>query len=171
MVERHLKQPHRFVCVDDSPFPGWWAKVSLFEPGRFDGQVLYLDLDVTVTGPLGDLADMSPRPQGPSVFCIMKDPYRIGGFNSSVMAWEAGRADHIFRNFTHDAMGRLNGDQNWIQEQVPEAETFLPSWVVSYKKARASNEWPDDMRVCVFHGDPKPWSPHEPIPEKYSRAA
>ena len=61
MVAAHMAQPYRFICLEDSPWPGFWAKVSLFEPGRFTGRVLYLDLDVTVVGPLDDLADY-PHP-------------------------------------------------------------------------------------------------------------
>src|SRR5687767_4298658 len=94
-VRANLKQPHQFVCVDDSPLPGWWAKLDLFKPGRFSGRVLYLDLDVTITGGLDDLADY------PGAFVICQDWGRFG-YNSSVMAWDAGTADHLYDDFTPD---------------------------------------------------------------------
>ena len=62
MIATHMLQPYRFVCVDDSPFQGFWSKVSLFQTGRFSGRVLYLDLDVTVIGSLDDLAGPLPIP-------------------------------------------------------------------------------------------------------------
>ncbi len=168
LVGQHLKQPHRFVVVDDSPMRGWWAKTSLFEPGRFQGRVLYLDLDVTPTGPLDGLADY----KGP--FCIMRDPNIQLSFNSSVMAWDAGAADHLFLDFIpdHHIPKLRRGDQQWITEQKPEAVCFPRDWCVSYKRSLLTGDWPDDMRVCVYHGQPKPWDEGiEPLPEKYDRAA
>jgi hypothetical protein len=167
MVGQHLKQPHRFVCVDDSPLEGWWAKINLFEPGRFQGRVLYLDLDVTVTGDLDDLADHE------GAFCIMRDPNIQLSFNSSVMAWDAGAADHLYLDFIpdHHIPQLRRGDQQWITEQKPEAHTFPRDWLVSYKRALRNNDWPDDMRVCVYHGRPKPWEAHDPIPDRFTNAS
>ena len=153
MVKRHMVQPYRFVCLDDSPFPRWWAKVSLFGPGRFEGRVLYLDLDVTITGELDDLADF------PATFAIIDD-WNRPGFNSSVMAWDAGVADHLFTEFEPSVMNRLHGDQNWVEEIMPQAATFSRLLCRSYKKSilpRLNDSLPKDCRVVVFHGRPKCW--------------
>lgn len=149
IVAPHLKQPYRFVCVDDSPFPGWWAKISLFEPGRFDGRVLYLDLDVAVVGNLDDLADLD------APFSIINDWGRFG-YNSSVMVWDAGAADHLFTEFTPDVMDRMPGDQDWITRKKPGAAILPRRWCYSYRLGLETG-YPDDMRVCVYHGSPKPW--------------
>ena len=117
-VRPHLNQPYNFVCLDDSPFPGWWAKISLFEPGRFEGRVLYLDLDVEVTGNLDDIADH------PFPFAIIKDWGRFG-YNSSVMTWDAGSVDHVFTDFRPGVAAQLPGDQDWITQKVPDA-AILP---------------------------------------------
>ncbi len=161
MVEQHVEQPYRFVCLDDSPFPKWWAKISLFEPGRFKGRVLYLDLDVTVTGGLDDLADY------PAPFVGIND-WERPGINSSVMAWDAGVADHLFTEFEPSVMGRLRGDQNWINEAMPTATIFPRAWCPSYKHnilRRLNNNLPKDCRVVVFHGHPKCWDlpPDHPL--------
>ena len=150
MVSEHMSQPYKFVCVDDSPFPGWWAKISLFEPGRFTGRVLYLDLDVTITGGIDDLADR------PGSFIICRDFIGSFDFNSSVMAWDAGTVDHLYTDFSPDVMDRLHGDQNWITERKLDADTFPRKWCYSYKKGKLTS-FPSDMRVCVYHGRPKPW--------------
>lgn len=153
MIAQHMEQPYRFVCVDNSPFPKWWAKISLFEPGRFNGRVLYLDLDVTITGGLDDLADY------PVPFAIIND-WNRQGFNSSVMAWDKGAAEHLFTEFEPPVMDRLHGDQNWIEEIMPQATPFPPAWCRSYKKdikPRLNDSVPKDCRVVVYHGFPKPW--------------
>lgn len=152
MVAEHMLQPYCFVCLDDSPFSGWWAKVSLFEPGRFSGRVLYLDLDVTVVGGLDDLADY------PAPFVIIRD-WNLPGFNSSVMTWDAGVADHFYTHFTPEVMGRMPGDQNWIMKKMLSAATFPRDWCLSYKRhiRDGSGVLPSDARVICFHGKPKPW--------------
>lgn len=151
MLAEHMTQPYRFVCLDDSPLPGWWAKISLFEPGRFDGRVLYLDLDVTVVGSLDEAADYPAR------FVAIKD-WERPTFNSSVMAWHAGVADRVYTGFTPEIMERKNygGDQAWITECMPDAETFPPDWCPSYKH-QCRYSVPNGAKVIVYHGRPKPW--------------
>lgn len=148
-VRAHLKQPYQFVCVDDSPLPGWWAKIDLFKPGRFSGHVLYLDLDVTVTGNLDDLADY------PGEFVICRDWGRFG-YNSSVMAWNAGAMDKLYTDFKPEVMDLLQGDQDFITRQMPGASKFPREWCYSYRLGLKTG-YPADMRVCVYHGHPKPW--------------
>ena len=158
MVAEHLKQPYRFICLDDSPFPGWWAKISLFEPGRFVGRVLYLDLDVSVIGNLDDLAAY------PSPFAIIENFKEMkerdkARFNSSVMAWDAGIADNMYSTFNGSVMQRMSGDQDYISEQMPNAATFPDGWCVSYKVRRYAkfNTLSKDTRVVCYHGKPKVW--------------
>ena len=151
MVAQHMRQPYQFVCVDDSPFSGWWSKISLFQPKRFGGRVLYLDLDVTVIGPLDDLADY------PYPFCAIRDYQYPLQINSSVMAWDAGYADSVYSQFTPEVVERLHGDQNWIHEKV-NAVTFPKGWCPSYKAhILPTGKVPKDARVIVYHGIPKPW--------------
>lgn len=155
MVALHMSQPYQFVCVDDSQFPGWWAKLDLWKPGRFKGRVLYLDLDTTVVGSLFELVNYANYPNH---FCAIADyqyPLRL---NSSVMAWDAGVADHLYTYFTPDVMNRLHGDQNWITERMPDAVRFPKRWCPSYKAhVLPTGEIPKDARVIVYHGQPKPW--------------
>ncbi len=150
MVNAHVTQPYRFVCVDDSPFPGWWAKISLFKPGLFTGRVLYLDLDVTVVSSLDQIANH------PSSFAAIKD-WQRPTINSSVMAWDGGVMDSIYTNFTPSVMDRLAGDQDWISEQMPDAETFPAKWCPSYRQSIRKFGVNAETKVVVFHGFPKPW--------------
>lgn len=155
MVARHLSEPYRFVCVTEHEWdgermepepglPGWWQKVALFKPGRFSGRVLFLDLDIVVLGCLDPLVQRAGN-------WIMKDPW-APTFNSSVMTWDAGTADHIYTSFRPTVMQRINGDQDWIT-LISEWQTYDPdNEVVSFKGCGGQRKGV----VSVFHGEPKP---------------
>jgi len=145
-----INQPFQFVCLNDSPYPGFWSKISLFEPGRFKGRVLYLDLDVTITGDLDEIIDF------PWPFGIIRDWF--AGVNSSVMVWDAGIADHLYTDFHPNVMKRLHGDQNWVGERMLSTVKFPAHWCVSYKKhVKPIGKVPCGTKVVVYHGLPKPW--------------
>ena len=153
LVDKHLSQPFMFHVIYDSPWPGFWAKVELFKPGRFTGRVLYIDLDTTPVGPLDDLADFD------APFVAIDDWHRPG-LNSSVMAWDAGHCDHIWERFNGPC--HTHGDQGWITECMPDAATFPRGQCISYKRRKRSllpgaPFVAGDMRVVVHHGKPRPW--------------
>lgn len=147
LVVENINQPFVWQPVTDSPWRGWWSKVSLFEPGRFAGRTLFMDLDVTPCGALDDLAAYP----GDLVAC--RDFLTLG-INSSVMAWTPSeRTERIYTEFTPDVMSRMHGDQNWIYAMMPDVATFPRKWVRSHKVDRPH----PDQRVVVCHGHPKPW--------------
>ena len=151
-VALHLKQHYQFICLQDSPFPGWWAKISLFEPKRFEGRILYFDLDITIVGNLDEVADY------PAVFAASRDALNPG-INSSVMLWTAGQQDHIYNNFTQADMAKNPfGDQQWIQ-RIALPSKFPIAWFPSYKLTlnRDLNNLKPDAKAIIFHGLPKPW--------------
>jgi len=172
-IARHLAEEQRHWCLTDDPdslpegitaipheswLPGWWAKVGLFAPYMpwpLGAEVLYMDLDVCVTGRLEGL------PHG-----IIQD-WHWPTYNSSVMRWRHGEHRDIFGRFTSDVIdrpteslqgllpaGQINGgDQEWIS-QVSAWETFPPEWFVSYRNAVA---WPPETaKAVICHGEPKP---------------
>ena len=185
MCRRNLP-PHRFVCLTENPvegvecrplpsdLPTWWSKVGLFKPGLFDGDVLYLDLDVIITARLDGLVSLLDKDRSrlwvPDDFSyslrrprtgIGADTLRqlggVGCVNSSVMlwhgdapwypAWQAG-ADRYMRE--------LHGDQNAITQILwPEQIELLPNESIqSYKYGiRMRGEKP--APIVVMHGEPK----------------
>lgn len=151
-VAPHLKQPYQFVCLDDSPFPGWWAKVSLFEPGRFAGRVLYLDLDITVVGSLDEVADY------PVQFAGSRDPLNQS-INSSVLLFDANTQSHIYTAFRPSVMDILHGDQDWIR-QISLPSKFPVDWFPSYKYNLHCDlkNVKESAKAILYHGLPKPWS-------------
>ena len=146
-----ISQPYEFYCLNDSPFPGWWAKISLFEQSRFTGRVLYLDLDVDIVGNLDEIADF------PWPFGIIND-WNGQSINSSVMVWDAGYADSIFTKFKESDMDKYEGgDQHYIANNFISTVKFPKEWCLSYKTHIRGKRIPETAKVIVYHGLPKPW--------------
>ena len=171
MVERNLYQPHRFRCLSDRPiegidclipadrWPGWWAKLLLFRYS--EGQNLYLDLDVVVTGNLDGL--VSERLAMASNWAQSGH----GGCQSSVMSWahDYSVLPDMFRveeleppaNGNCGAYRGLWGDQEYITHQLgcPGGVIAEMKGIYSYKY-HCRDGLPDDASVVCFHGEPKP---------------
>lgn len=150
------------VLAKDVTFgpPSWWQKLLLFKPGMFapGTRVLYFDLDTIILGDLRDFAEYRGD------FACIKDPFQNHAFSSALMAWEAGKYDHVWTMW--DQAGRPQfdprGDQQWIGQMVPEKDewqTILPGQLVSFKKdCWLQGFIPKEARVLFFHGNPRPHS-------------
>jgi len=148
-----ISEPFSFYCLNDSPYEGWWAKISLFEPGRFKGRILYLDLDVSIVGNLDEIVNF------PAPFGSIRDWLNPNTINSSVMVWDAGYADLIYKQFKYEERDRWpGGDQHFISANFLSIAKFPPEWCVSYKyHVRETGKVPKGAKVVVYHGQPKPW--------------
>jgi hypothetical protein len=150
-----INEPFEFYCLDNSLFFGYWAKISLFKPGRFKGRVLYLDLDVDIVGNLDEIVNY------PAPFGSIKDWLNPQMINSSVMVWDAGYADSIYEKFDPSIIGTLRwsgGDQQYISENFLSITKFPREWCVSYKyDVQPYGSVPKNTKVVVYHGHPKPW--------------
>lgn len=147
---------------------GWWQKPWLFSPlmpWAGGERVVYIDLDVAITGGLEELVETKG---------IVKD-WLWPCYNSTVMIWDAGEHAAIWSAFTPDIatrapgplveaealpVGEINGgDQEWITE-IAQATGELwplirPDWVVNYRLH--AKEWPPSgSKVVSFNGKPKP---------------
>jgi len=174
-IKRNLSIPYTFFCLTDhksvkiddvvmlpildNSTKTWWAKVCLFRPQLFDkdARILYLDLDVVVTGSLNTLACV----QEP--FCMIENYGPNKGHaahNSSVMVWTpTPETDKIFTQFSPDVMKELHGDQCYIwRVRRDNIHDYPKNWVVSYKYEKHSQWHHADKDTCVyvFHGEPKP---------------
>lgn len=158
MVKRNLTVPHEFVCLTDKPenytcktiklpegLEGWWNKVYLFKKGLFNGKVLFLDLDVVITGSLDDLVKLDG-------FVSIKD-WNYDSYNSSVMI--LGDNPEIWDDFTPEVAKRWHGDQDWITDKLPFRNYFPDEWCLSYRRSCIGGV-PEGCKVVVFHGEPKP---------------
>lgn len=173
-VKRNLTIPYEFYCLTDHDIEidgvnmlpilkdnktTWWNKISLFKPDLFNynRRILYLDLDVVITGSLDRIASVKED------FCMIENygpNKRHAAHNSSVMVWTpCAKTDQIYTKFSADVMKELHGDQCWIFRMMhPNIWDFPKDWIVSYKYSKLPqwNHISKDTSVYVFHGEPKP---------------
>lgn len=179
MVRRHAAAPFDFVCFTDDPSgidpsirtaplpfaaPGWWGKMGLFMerlPAVKTARLLYLDLDVVITGPLDGLfrheSDFAMARDWPAGTFPAGDPRERDG-NSSVVLLKIGAAAGIWERYRRDGSptGTSGSDQTWINDHFPGMADLLPENLVqSYKLHRLADRLPE-CSVVMFHGLPKP---------------
>lgn len=142
-------------------WPGWWSKMELFRPD-LPGDFLYLDLDMSIVGPV---ADFGAR----GVLAIMRDVYRPGGLQSSLMFLPEAERGLIWREWCKSPLGwmrryRRGGDQAFLERfwlrKAKRLQDFAPGAILSYKADLADERGivvPNDCRVICFHGKPRPW--------------
>jgi len=190
-VMRNTKRPTRFVALTDDAtgmdegittlplpqIPFWnargmyggegWRKLALWAKDiGIDGEVLYLDLDVVVTGSIDDFFDYRP-----GEFCIIRNWtekfIKIG--NSSIMKFVAGSASYIVEEFAKDPVAQSHKFGNeqkfatlnhrgpihfWPKEWCPSfKKNLIPFWPLRLWKEAPL---PKDARMVVFTGAPRP---------------
>ena len=169
------------LSLPNETLNGWWYKPYIFSNKLpINGTILYLDLDVVITGSLDKLFSFAPKK-----FCIIRDFNRIlrphyDRFNSSVMRFESGMLDNLWTNFEKNSVQIIRkyfGDQDYIYaEKKGQAEYFPDQWIQSWKwEIRKNKKFapgglrgrrklatiedvtpPEDCCIAVFHGDPNP---------------
>ena len=185
MVQRNTTLEHNFFIFTDNiemeidghvnirTFPetlnGWWNKMQLFRPDTLDGDTLYMDLDVVITGNIDCFFNYEPEAD----FIGMNDfnpDTKI--FNSSVFKFKPeAMKSKLWQPFTDDRTKwlRYSGDQNVISDLIighPGTKSFHDSWKQSYKwydrkgrryhKGKWTFEHNGESLVTVFHGEPNP---------------
>lgn len=168
MLLRFLPEPHEFVCLTDQshnlpgvkchqiPTPSghfpWWAKIHLFNPKIFvaEQRLLYLDIDVLPVKPLSDLLNCRSFTLIPHA-----GNWRGSGsmrtvplFNSSCMVWTAEEGYHLYNAWSVDVTKRLWGDQDWIGERMPKANTFPLAWFPRLSEVRTP-PFPEEAKVIL----------------------
>lgn len=167
-VAAALPLPHRFVCLSnvDVPgvetlplvtgWPGWWAKVEVFNPALALGdRVLYLDLDVFVTG------DLTPIAQFPAPFALMPPSHIFGAlrprelpgvvrrYQASCLVVDRPQGRELFEECGPEVMARFRADQDWIGHRRPDAATMPPEWFAKAPQCRAGV--PSGVRLVLAH--------------------
>lgn len=189
MVRRNTSRPTRLLCFTDDatgivkdvtchplpPIPGipervqWkgWRKISLWQAPLVDleGDVLFLDLDLVVTGPLDDFFDFEK-----GRFCVIKNwtqpKLRIG--NTSVYRFPVGKHTYIYDDFVRDPeaiVPRFRNSQSYISDAARDMVFWPADWCLSFKH-NLMPRWPLNFvmapklpagtRVVAFTGKPDP---------------
>lgn len=136
---------------------GYWNKLQLFNSAHgLTGRVLFLDLDVLVVGDLAPLMDY------PAAFALVADelalerPTRdrnvigqtiIRRFNASAMAFWADAPSVLWSEWTPDITKRLQSDQDWYAERMPDAAAMPMSWFP--RLSRVQPPWSADAKVVL----------------------
>jgi hypothetical protein len=194
--------PFEFHCLTEDPqgldaeiktislpsHPGiktWWSKLYMFSTELpIKGTILYFDLDVIVFNNIDRLFSHNK-----GQFMIIRDfnRCRVSDWklsNSSVMRWEAGKLDYLWREFAANPVSVMrsnHGDQDWITKRAHNDIVHWPDeWIRSYKwEMIPRNSRPitkgnkkvfehkpsiqHDNMVAVFHGEPKPSNCGDPF--------
>ncbi|NDV51938.1 glycosyl transferase [Yangia sp. PrR003] len=151
---------------------GAMRKVSLFRPGLvpdLDGPVLGFDLDVVITGPLGELHDLAPGTIAMRHDWTEKRKGRPTG-HGSVFRFDPARHGFLYEDLAANAYAEVEkargSEQRYTSHKAMDRGvfTYIPDpWVVSFKYDcnPFPGNWlhaprlPEDARVVCFHGHPK----------------
>lgn len=180
MVRRNvISTPYKFVCFTENatgirpdiqimplPFnaPGWWAKMGLYMeriPGIETERLLFLDLDVVITGPLdsimrydSDFAMAKDEPTGAFPAGSARDQYG----NTSVILLRVGAAKRIWECYCRGGKPETAwSDQGWINDHYAGfADLLSEKEIQSYKLHKLAGDAPPVCSVVIFHGVPKP---------------
>ncbi|THD43715.1 MAG: hypothetical protein E7774_12405 [Bradyrhizobium sp.] len=142
-----------------------WRKLALWSRDiGVEGDILFMDLDVVVVGPLDDLFDYRP-----GELAIIRDWGTKDCGNSSVMRFPAGGAPHLIDRFEAAPleMRRLySNEQVYLSRESGLPMAYWPSdWCPSFKATMMPHfplnhfktvQIPPGSRVVVFTGHPRP---------------
>ena len=186
MVRRNVSRPTRFLCftedqsgleegIETHPLPAinipdrvaWspWRKLSIWQKplAGLEGDVLFLDLDLVVTGSLDDFFDYNP---GAYVAIDNWTQPGKGVGNTSAFRFPVGKYTHIFDDFNEDPeiiLGKWRIEQQYISDSIDKMLFWPADWCVSFKHSLLP-PWPlnffkspglsPDARIVAFTGKP-----------------
>ena len=127
--------------------------------------LLFLDLDVVITGSLDEFFDFAP-----GRYCVAKNwsepELRVG--NTSVYRFPVGRMTHIYDAFHRDPepfLARYRNSQKYISGEAEDMVFWPPEWCLSFKHSLLP-KWPMNFfvvpklpagtKVVAFTGKPDP---------------
>lgn len=122
-----------------SPLFGVWGKVRLWNPDLcgITGDVLFLDLDLVVTGSLDPFFDFDAGGRVVLARSAIK-PFRRAG-QSSVYRFRVGQLAPLFHRFQADPQAVANRhkmEQDYLTEEAPGGVAFWPrGWVQNFRRS------------------------------------
>lgn len=188
-VRRNVTGDLRFVCFTDDargivpevealPLPEidlpervrWlpWRKVSLWRAPLgplTNEEVLFLDLDVVITGALDPFFDYAPGKT-----CIIENWTQLGeGIgNTTCYRFRVGAHTEIYDAFTADPgaiLSRFRASQQFVSASLSDKVYWPAEWCVSFKHTLMPKfpmnwlhapELPPETRLVAFTGHPDP---------------
>jgi len=189
MVRRNSVRPLRFICFTDDatglrseieakPLPPielppshqWkaWRKISLWQRdlAGLSGDVLFIDLDVVVTGSIDGFFDFKPE----ETYCVIENWTQMGeGIgNTSVFRLRVGAHAEVYETLMADPSGtvrKFRNSQTYASRTISRMAYWPADWCVSFKHTLMPR-WPlnflkvpplpKEVRVVCFTGYPNP---------------
>lgn len=185
-VQRNTARPTRLVCLTDDragiddavashAIPDInlppdlintpWRKLTLWTSPLADlsGDVLFLDLDLVITGSLDEMFDFEP-----GRYCVIENWTQKGqgNGNTSAFRFPVGKYTHIFNDFQENPDRILSAyriEQLYISREIGEMvfwpelwcasfkHTLMPRWPLNFFKAPML---PTETRIVAFTGKP-----------------
>lgn len=191
----HLSDPLRFVCVSDTPDgldpaiefrpipdiglsqadikrPGVWRKLSLYHSDLHDlGPVLFIDLDMVVTGPLAHFFDRPDQVTFLDTGPAWRPKPRAGSreAGTGLFTFDPAREAHILKDFLADPahhMATTRNEQDFVSARLQDHGFWPDGAVVSFKRhlcwrygigmVRKPVQPAPETSVVAFHGTPRP---------------
>lgn len=151
-----------------------WRKLCLFRTDLpVEGDCLFLDLDIVVTGPLDDFFTYEPKkiPIIHNWLASHKTWFRkrpeVG--NSSVFRFTANQCGFVWEQFHREkdwALANFQPPQTYLTHCIRPKMCYWPdSWVKSFKRhcqppfplnLLMTPRLPKDAKIIAFHGKPDP---------------
>lgn len=189
MIQRNTKRDTRLVCYTDNatgihpdvatypmptaPLPRrranqTWRKVSLWQTHLqgISGSVLFVDLDVVITGSIDEFFDFKPE----ATFCVAENWSQMGSKigNTSVYRFQVGAHAYIYEALRADPEGitiRFPNSQTFISRTAKNMEFWPAGWCVSFKHTLMPTwplnfvmaaKLPPSTKIVCFTGKPDP---------------
>jgi hypothetical protein len=189
MIRRNCTRPTRLVCftedssgidpwVEIAPLPAFpnipervqwtgWRKLSLWQYplGDLNGDVLFFDLDVVITGNVDAFFDFEP-----GRYAVAENWSEMGQNigNTTVYRFPAGQMAHIYDDFNRDPerfLALFRNEQKYISGAASDMVFWPPSWTLSFKH-NLIPRWPlnflltprlpPSTKLVAFTGKPDP---------------
>lgn len=159
-----------FVCLTDTRigqygireipliggWRGWWSKMELMRPD-IPGTLLYFDLDCLVVGSLADIAGLGG-------LHLLRDFYRPRGLQAAMMLLPEAERRPVWDAWIANpgaVMKRHRSDQEYLEpiwlQTATRFQDAVPGQIVGYKTDVRGGPVPEDARVVMYHGRPRPW--------------
>ena len=201
-ISRHTSRKTRLICFTDNktgidaniickPLPKInlppkisntpWRKISIWQYPLYDlkGDILFLDLDLVITGDLDRFFDYKP-----GSYCVIENWTQKGqGIgNTSCFRFPAGKYHEIFSHFEKNPTKiwkNFHIEQTYLSYKIKEQHFWPDQWCVSFKhnllpiwplRLWKPAKLPSCTSIVAFTGKPDPddvmvgkW----PVPRKY----
>jgi hypothetical protein len=147
------------IAVPVSPIcEGWWHKIYLFSWDHgIAARLLYMDIDMVITGSLDDVLAYDGD------FATGSQFNRPGQINSTLMSIPPGFGRPIWTTFVRRrsmVMRSFDGDSRFVKSingtKTSRWQDMFPGQLVSYKKHVRGGPLPEGARFVSFHGKPGP---------------